>query len=291
MRLADRGPRASDRRDPGRPRRAGAGCADRAARADQRRVRVGQPDRAAPRRQRPGGVRRRPPLPGPRGGRPHASTREYYFNDFGAPDPASSGRRVAAAPRTARTGPRGRLPRRLRRRPRRATFPADTWEAADRPGRRPDRVVGRWASETGPGGHRGAPGDARRPLRRLEERGLAPHRGLGRAGDRAPPRAGGHVYEQDGAIWFRSTAFGDDKDRVIIRSNGEPTYFASDIGYVTEKFSRGFDRPHLHLGRRPSRHGRPGAQRGRGDGLRPGGRPDAPDRLGPLRPSTASRSR
>ena len=54
-------------------------------------------------------------------------------------------------------------------------------------------------------------------------------------------RAGGHLYEQDGALWFRSTAFGDDKDRVVIRSNGEPTYFASDIGYVTEKLSRGFD--------------------------------------------------
>ncbi len=55
-------------------------------------------------------------------------------------------------------------------------------------------------------------------------------------------RERGHVYEQDGATWFRSTTFGDDKDRVIIRSNGEPTYFASDIGYVTEKFARGFDR-------------------------------------------------
>jgi arginyl-tRNA synthetase len=54
-------------------------------------------------------------------------------------------------------------------------------------------------------------------------------------------RTGGHVYEADGALWFRSTAFGDDKDRVIIRSNGVPTYFAADIGYVTEKFSRGFD--------------------------------------------------
>jgi arginyl-tRNA synthetase len=50
------------------------------------------------------------------------------------------------------------------------------------------------------------------------------------------------VYEQDGAVWFRSTAFGDDKDRVILRSNGEPTYFAADIGYVAEKFGRGFDR-------------------------------------------------
>jgi arginyl-tRNA synthetase len=51
----------------------------------------------------------------------------------------------------------------------------------------------------------------------------------------------GHTYEQDGALWFRSTAFGDDKDRVIIRADGRPTYFAADIGYVTEKFSRGFD--------------------------------------------------
>jgi arginyl-tRNA synthetase len=54
-------------------------------------------------------------------------------------------------------------------------------------------------------------------------------------------REGGHLYEQDGALWFRSTSFGDDKDRVVIRSNGAPTYFASDIGYVLEKFSRGFD--------------------------------------------------
>ncbi|MCI0345625.1 MAG: arginine--tRNA ligase, partial [Chloroflexi bacterium] len=54
-------------------------------------------------------------------------------------------------------------------------------------------------------------------------------------------REGGHLYEQDGATWFRSTTFGDDKDRVVIRSNGSLTYFAFDLGYVTEKFSRGFD--------------------------------------------------
>jgi arginyl-tRNA synthetase len=62
---------------------------------------------------------------------------------------------------------------------------------------------------------------------------------VARAVDRLRER--GHVYEQDGATWFRSTDFGDDKDRVIYRSNGAPTYFAADIGYVTEKFSRGFD--------------------------------------------------
>jgi arginyl-tRNA synthetase len=54
-------------------------------------------------------------------------------------------------------------------------------------------------------------------------------------------RESGHLYEQDGATWFRSTDFGDDKDRVVIRSNGSLTYFAFDIGYVVEKFSRGFD--------------------------------------------------
>ncbi|TDJ18396.1 MAG: arginine--tRNA ligase [Gammaproteobacteria bacterium] len=50
------------------------------------------------------------------------------------------------------------------------------------------------------------------------------------------------VYEENGALWFRSTAFGDKKDRVITRENGQTTYFASDIAYHLEKFSRGYDR-------------------------------------------------
>jgi arginyl-tRNA synthetase len=54
-------------------------------------------------------------------------------------------------------------------------------------------------------------------------------------------RAGGHVYDAEGAVWFRSTAFGDDKDRPLIRSNGAPTYFAADCAYVVDKFARGFD--------------------------------------------------
>jgi arginyl-tRNA synthetase len=54
-------------------------------------------------------------------------------------------------------------------------------------------------------------------------------------------RGGGDVYEAEGALWFRSTAFGDDKDRVVVRSNGTHTYFAADIAYVLDKFSRGFD--------------------------------------------------
>src|ERR671937_578581 len=54
-------------------------------------------------------------------------------------------------------------------------------------------------------------------------------------------RANGHAYESEGAIFFRSTGFGDEKDRVLIRGTGEPTYFAADCAYLVEKFSRGFD--------------------------------------------------
>ena len=55
-------------------------------------------------------------------------------------------------------------------------------------------------------------------------------------------RERGHVHERDGAQWFRSTAFGDEKDRVVVRENGESTYFASDIAYAANKFERGFER-------------------------------------------------
>jgi arginyl-tRNA synthetase len=54
-------------------------------------------------------------------------------------------------------------------------------------------------------------------------------------------RKSGNVYERDGATWLATTAHGDDKDRVLIRSNGQPTYLAADAGYLLEKFSRGFD--------------------------------------------------
>ncbi len=77
----------------------------------------------------------------------------------------------------------------------------------------------RWYSEQDLGdGHDGGPID--RALQRL--------------------RAHGHVFEQDGATWFRATAFGDEKDRVVIRANGQKTYFASDIAYHLDKRERGF---------------------------------------------------
>ncbi|MDF1644149.1 MAG: arginine--tRNA ligase [Pseudomonadales bacterium] len=50
----------------------------------------------------------------------------------------------------------------------------------------------------------------------------------------------GFTYEEKGALWFRSTDFGDDKDRVVKRDNGQPTYFASDIAYHLDKFQRGY---------------------------------------------------
>jgi len=55
-------------------------------------------------------------------------------------------------------------------------------------------------------------------------------------------RAQGHVYEADGAVWLRTTDFGDDKDRVLIRGNGEKTYLAADAAYYINKRERGFDR-------------------------------------------------
>ena len=52
----------------------------------------------------------------------------------------------------------------------------------------------------------------------------------------------GNIYEKEGALWLRSTAYGDDKDRVVIRDNGVPTYLAADIAYHHNKYERGFDR-------------------------------------------------
>ena len=58
----------------------------------------------------------------------------------------------------------------------------------------------------------------------------------------------GHIYEHEGATWLRTTDFGDDKDRVIVRSNGEKTYFAADCAYYINKRERGFERCDYLLG-------------------------------------------
>jgi arginyl-tRNA synthetase len=163
--------------------------------------------------------------------------REYYFNDSGT-QIDHLGASVAALRRgepVPEDGYKGAYVEDLAR-----DLPDDVWATVTAPGADASAVVGAWAS------HR-VRGMIEASLLRLgvhfdvwkSEASLHDEGWVGRAVDRL--KAANQVYEQDGATWFRSTAFGDDKDRVIYRSDGRPTYFAADIGYVTEKFSRGFD--------------------------------------------------
>ena len=119
-------------------------------------------------------------------------------------------------------------------------MPDEIWAAAAAPDADPGEVLGRWASERVRAGIEaslaalGVRFDVWKSEGSLHDEGW-----VARALDQL--RAKGDIYEADGATWFRAAAYGDDKDRVVIRSNGQPTYFASDIGYLAEKFSRGFD--------------------------------------------------
>jgi arginyl-tRNA synthetase len=167
----------------------------------------------------------------------HAVTREYYFNDSGTQVDVL-GASVAAL-RAGEPLPgeayRGDYVADLAR-----DLPDEIWARATEPGADGAAVVGSWATERVRAGieasleRLGVHFDVWKSERTLHDEGW-----VGRAVERL--REAGFVYEQDGATWFRSTDFGDDKDRVIYRSNGAPTYFAADIGYVTEKFSRGFE--------------------------------------------------
>ncbi len=74
----------------------------------------------------------------------------------------------------------------------------------------------------------------------FSERSLTESGAVERAIERL--KASGHLYEKDGAWWFRSTDFGDEKDRVVVRDNGQTTYFASDIAYHMNKLERGYER-------------------------------------------------
>jgi arginyl-tRNA synthetase len=164
-------------------------------------------------------------------------TREYYFNDAGG-QIDNLGASVLAIRRgepVPEDGYHGAYVDDLA-----AAVPDEVWVEATSDGADAAAVLGHWAA-----GHVRAGIEA--SLARLgvtfdvwkSEGSLHAEGWVDRAVERL--REHGHVYDQDGALWFRSTAFGDDKDRVIRRSNGQPTYFAADIGYVTEKFSRGFD--------------------------------------------------
>jgi arginyl-tRNA synthetase len=164
-------------------------------------------------------------------------TREYYFNDSGA-QVTHLGDSVVALRRgdpVPEDGYKGEYVEVLAR-----ELPDDVWGAATADGGSAGEVVGAWASARVREGieaslaRLGVRFDVWKSEASLHDEGWV---------DRAVQRLreAGEVYEQDGAVWFRSTSYGDDKDRVIYRSDGRPTYFAADIGYVTEKFSRGFD--------------------------------------------------
>jgi arginyl-tRNA synthetase len=177
----------------------------------------------------------------------HEVTREYYFNDFGA-QVRNLGASVVAIRRGTELpgdGYRGAYVYDLA-----AELPPDVWAAADAAGdagsgdegaRDAAWIVGEWASERVRAGIEAS-------LARLgvrfdvwkSEGSLYREGWVERAVERL--RASGHLYEEEGALWFRSTDYGDDKDRVVRKSNGDYTYFGSDLGYVVEKFSRGFDR-------------------------------------------------
>ncbi len=164
-------------------------------------------------------------------------TREYYFNDSGG-QIDNLGASVAAVKRgqpVPEDGYQGDYVADLV-----TEVPEEVWAAATADDADTGAIVGRWAATRVREGieasleRLGVHFDVWTSEGRLHDEGW-----VDRAVDRL--REHGHVYEQEGALWFRSTAFGDDKDRVIYRSDGRPTYFAADIGYVTEKFSRGFD--------------------------------------------------
>jgi arginyl-tRNA synthetase len=177
----------------------------------------------------------------------HRVTREYYFNDSGA-QVRNLGASVAAirgGTEIPEDGYRGAYVHDLAR-----EVPADVWTAAvaadgaAAEGTAVDRdaawVIGEWASERVRAGIEsslatlGVRFDVWKSEGSLFREGWV-ERAVEHLG------ASGHLYELDGALWFRSTDYGDDKDRVVRKSNGDYTYFGSDIGYVVEKFSRGFD--------------------------------------------------
>jgi arginyl-tRNA synthetase len=169
----------------------------------------------------------------------HAVTREYYFNDFGSQVKALGGsvRALRAGAELPEDGYRGAYVADMAK-----AVPADIVAAAEAApdADAADWVYGRWASELQREGIErslaalGIDFDVWKTESSIHDDGW-----VGRGVEAL--RQAGFVYEQEGATWFRSTDFGDDKDRVIYRTNGAPTYFAADIGYVMEKFSRGFD--------------------------------------------------
>lgn len=167
----------------------------------------------------------------------HQVTREFYFNDYNE-QIRNLGLTLLALHRDEpipEDGYHGAYVTELV-----ADVPEGLWSAVESGGSDPAELLGKWAAERVRAGieaslaRLGVPFDVWTSEGAIHDAGW-----VERAIEQL--RSAGHMYESDGALWFRSSAFGDDKDRVVIRSNGRPTYFAADIGYVAEKFSRGFE--------------------------------------------------
>jgi arginyl-tRNA synthetase len=167
----------------------------------------------------------------------HDVTREYYFNDYNE-QIRNLGLTVLSLKRgepIPDDGYRGEYVHKLV-----SAVPNELWARAEAPDADPAELLGRWAAEHVRSGIEASLGrlgvgfDVWTSEGAIHEAGWV-ERSI------AQLREAGYIYADGGALWFRSTAFGDDKDRVVIRSNERPTYFAADIGYMAEKFSRGFD--------------------------------------------------
>ena len=227
-----------------------------------------QPDRAAAPRPHPVGRRRRRARPGARRGRRR-----------GRPGSSTS---TTAATRWTSSAPRSR-PRRRASRCRRTATTARTSTTS------PQQVRRRGAGHPRPARRRAAGRVPRGRLRSSSSRSsrsssttfrthfdvwfserVAARRRRGRPTSLEKLRGQGHLFDADGALWMRTTDFGDDKDRVLIRSNGELTYFASDTAYYVDKRGARLRRVHLPARRRPPRLRRPAAGDGRLRRRRPG---------------------
>ena len=182
-------------------------------------------------------------------------TREYYVNDYGS-QVRDFGQSVYLA-RTGQAGEggyRGAYIGQLA-----AEVPDDVLASVN-----PLEAIGEWAWNR-------VFEDIRRTISRLGMRidVWRSERELHEAGEVTAAierlRAAGQVYESEGATWFRSTTFGDDKDRVLVRSNGQPTYFAADVAYLLDKFERGFGHLIYILG--PDHHGDIRRWKGAAEGL------------------------
>jgi arginyl-tRNA synthetase len=185
----------------------------------------------------------------------HRVTREYYVNDYGG-QIREFGESVYLA-RTGKAGEagyRGAYIERLAE-----EVPAEALAAVN-----PMDAIGEWAWNR-------VFADIRKTLARLRIRFdvFRSERQLHETGQVAEAierlRSAGHVYESEGATWFRSTAFGDEQDRVLVRSDGRPTYFAADCAYLVDKFGRGFGHLVYVLG--PDHHGTLPRWRGAAAGL------------------------